>query len=164
MRQLINTSLGWPQRFQTGPSTGRTFSRARTLPPTHCATEPIPWVLRHRGVAISGAPADSLVSEIPTQALRDEAARLAVERKDSALAEVHAHDRVLECRAHLVIQRDQNSAEQVSLRSVQLPLKVGGQLVVVTNGHAVKKTSPVRPRATRFSSADGALGARPQST
>ena len=53
----------------------------------HDNTEVFRWVLRHRGIAISGAPADSLLPEIPTQALRDEAARLAVERQDSALAD-----------------------------------------------------------------------------
>lgn len=53
----------------------------------HDNTEVFRWVLRHRGVAISGAPADSLLPEIPTQALRDEAPRLAVERQASALAD-----------------------------------------------------------------------------
>jgi len=53
----------------------------------HDNTEVFRWVLRHRGVAVSGAPADSLLPEIPTQALRDEAARLAVKRQDSALAD-----------------------------------------------------------------------------
>jgi len=71
--------------------------------------------------------------------VRVDVARLQCERS----LEVHAHDGVLQGEAHLFIQRDQNGAEKPSLRSVQLPFKAGVQLVVVTNGHAVKKTSPV---------------------
>lgn len=54
---------------------------------THDNTEVFRWVLKHHAVVISGPPGGSLVPEVPESAVRGEAARLAVERHDSALAE-----------------------------------------------------------------------------
>ncbi|HXH78561.1 aminoglycoside adenylyltransferase domain-containing protein [Nocardioides sp.] len=54
---------------------------------THDNTEVFRWVLKHHAVVVSGAVGGSLVPQVPDSAVRDEAARLAVERHDSALAE-----------------------------------------------------------------------------
>jgi hypothetical protein len=77
---LRDRADGTPWLFVDNGSRDMEFS-------AHDNSEVFRWVLRHRGVAISGPPADSLLPETPTQALRDEAARLAVERQDSALAD-----------------------------------------------------------------------------
>ncbi|MDQ3484880.1 MAG: DUF4111 domain-containing protein [Actinomycetota bacterium] len=53
----------------------------------HDNTETFRWVLRNRGLAIAGPPADSLLPDIPTQRLREEAADLAARRHDDALAD-----------------------------------------------------------------------------
>lgn len=54
---------------------------------THDNTETFRWVLKNRGMVITGPLADSLLPAIPTQALRDEAAALAVQRHHDALAD-----------------------------------------------------------------------------
>jgi hypothetical protein len=54
---------------------------------THDNTEVFRWVLRHRAIVISGVAGATLVPEVPPQELRDEAARLAVRRRDSALVD-----------------------------------------------------------------------------
>lgn len=54
---------------------------------THDNTETFRWVLKNRALVITGPPADSLLPEVPTQALRDEAAALAVQRHHDALAD-----------------------------------------------------------------------------
>ena len=54
---------------------------------THDNTETFRWVLKNRGLAITGPPADSLLPDVPTQVLRDEAAELALRRHDDALAD-----------------------------------------------------------------------------
>lgn len=56
-------------------------------PSTHDNTETFRWILKNRGLVITGPPADSLLPEVPTQALRDEAAALAVQRHHDALAD-----------------------------------------------------------------------------
>ncbi|EON24259.1 hypothetical protein CF8_1735 [Nocardioides sp. CF8] len=54
---------------------------------THDNTETFRWVLKNRGLAITGPPAESLLNHVPTQVLRAEAAELAVQRRDDALAD-----------------------------------------------------------------------------
>ncbi|MEI2810918.1 MAG: aminoglycoside adenylyltransferase domain-containing protein [Nocardioides sp.] len=56
-------------------------------PSTHDNTETFRWILKNRGLVITGPPADSLLPQVPTQALRDEAAALAVQRHHYALAD-----------------------------------------------------------------------------
>lgn len=53
----------------------------------HDNTETFRWVLKNRALVTTGPPADSLLPEVPTQALRDEAAALAVQRHHEALSD-----------------------------------------------------------------------------
>lgn len=53
----------------------------------HDNTENFRWVLKHHGIAVSGPPAGTLIDDVPTDALRAEAARLAVSRGEQALAD-----------------------------------------------------------------------------
>ena len=52
---------------------------------THDNTETFRWVLKNRGLVITGPPAASLLPDVPTNALRAEAAELAVRRHHDAL-------------------------------------------------------------------------------
>ncbi len=54
---------------------------------THDNTETFRWVLRNRGLAITGPPAASLLPHVPAQSVRDEAAQLAARRHVDALAD-----------------------------------------------------------------------------
>ena len=54
---------------------------------THDNTEVFRWVLKHHGMAVSGPPAGSLLADVPLQLLREEAGRLALHRRDSALGD-----------------------------------------------------------------------------
>ncbi len=55
---------------------------------SHDNTETFRWVLKNRGLPITGPPPDSLLPEVPTQVLRQEAAALAVRRHDDALSDL----------------------------------------------------------------------------
>ena len=54
---------------------------------THDNTEVFRWVLKNRGLAITGPAACSLLPDIPPRVLRDEAAAQAARRHDDALAD-----------------------------------------------------------------------------
>lgn len=53
----------------------------------HCNTETLRWVLRQHGLSIAGETARHVLSEVPIDVLREEAARLAVIRRAYALAD-----------------------------------------------------------------------------
>lgn len=53
----------------------------------HDNTEVSRWVLKHRGLTVVGPAADSLLDAVPAQALRAEAAALAVHRAEDALSD-----------------------------------------------------------------------------
>ncbi len=53
----------------------------------HDNTEVLRWVLHHRALAVDGPPAATLVDDPPSQALRREAADLAVRRTDDVAAD-----------------------------------------------------------------------------
>lgn len=53
----------------------------------HDNTETFRWVLKNRGLPVTGPPPDSLLHEVPTQVLRHEAAALAVRRHDAVLSD-----------------------------------------------------------------------------
>lgn len=72
----------------------------------HDNTENFRWVLRNCGLVVTGPRPDSLLSEVPTRAIREEAADMAVRRGRDALADPaylenawgQPHEVLMQCR------------------------------------------------------------------